>query len=65
MDEEGFFAVGELDFGVGDAGLEVEDGVAVGGGKGLAFFCFALERERERERQRVMGGRCVRVYVRI
>ena len=30
MDEEGFFAVGEFDVGFGDAGLEVEDGVAGG-----------------------------------
>ena len=36
MDEEGFFAVGELYFGFGDAGLEVEDGVA--GVEGQLFW---------------------------
>ena len=44
MDEEGLLAVGDLDVGIGDAGLEVEDGVAVNsmtleGGPGLCERC--------------------------
>jgi len=29
VDEEGFFAVADLDVGFGDAGIEVQDGIAV------------------------------------